>query len=183
MRDTPHNSPLTTTSNRILPAFKKMVWNITINALLSSPLFHSRIRVAVLRAAGLRIGHDTQLEAMCHVGGRDIIIGDHTHVNWGCFLDNSGPIRIGSGCGIGMETMICTGTHEIGNKSMRRSPSVVARAVVIEDGCWLGTRALVLPGITIGYGCVISAGALITADCEPNGLYAGVPARRIRDLP
>jgi maltose O-acetyltransferase len=40
----------------------------------------------------------------------------------------------------------------------------------------------VLPGVTIGAGCAVAAGAVVTADCEPDGLYAGVPARRVRDL-
>lgn len=52
----------------------------------------------------------------------------------------------------------------------------------MEDGCWLGGNVTVLPGVTIGRGCVIAAGAVVTKSCDPNGLYAGVPARRIRDL-
>jgi maltose O-acetyltransferase len=40
----------------------------------------------------------------------------------------------------------------------------------------------VLPGVTVGDGCVIAAGAVVNADCQPDGLYAGVPARRVRDL-
>jgi maltose O-acetyltransferase len=54
--------------------------------------------------------------------------------------------------------------------------------VSVGNGSWLGTGVTVLPGVTIGEGCVIAAGAVVTADCAPDGLYAGVPARRIRDL-
>lgn len=43
-------------------------------------------------------------------------------------------------------------------------------------------RAMLLPGVTVGKGCVVAAGAVVAADCAPNGLYGGVPARRIKDL-
>lgn len=55
--------------------------------------------------------------------------------------------------------------------------------ITVGDGCWIGARAVILPGVTIGDGCVIAAGAVVSKDCAPNGMYAGVPARRIRELP
>jgi maltose O-acetyltransferase len=53
---------------------------------------------------------------------------------------------------------------------------------VIEDGCWIGAGATILPGVTVRAGCIVASGAIVTKDCEPNGLYAGNPARRIREL-
>lgn len=52
----------------------------------------------------------------------------------------------------------------------------------VGDGCWIGANATILPGVTVAPGCVIAAGAVVTKDTEPDGLYAGVPARRVRDL-
>jgi maltose O-acetyltransferase len=52
--------------------------------------------------------------------------------------------------------------------------------VHIEDRCWIGTRAMIMPGVTIGEGTVIGAGALVTKDCDPGAVYIGVPARRVR---
>ena len=54
--------------------------------------------------------------------------------------------------------------------------------MVIGDGCWIGARALLLPGTTVGSGSVVAAGAVVRGACEPNSLYAGVPAARIRAL-
>lgn len=56
----------------------------------------------------------------------------------------------------------------------------VAGQVSIGDSCWLGARATILPGVTIGEGTIIGAGAVVTEDCKPGAVYAGVPARRIR---
>ncbi|WP_447643573.1 acyltransferase [Nocardioides zeae] len=52
----------------------------------------------------------------------------------------------------------------------------------IGNGAWIGARALILPGVSVSEGCVIAAGAVVNRNTEPHGLYAGVPARRIRDL-
>jgi len=80
-----------------------------------------------------------------------------------------------------MEVLLCTSTHEIGSES-QRAGTTIQLPIIIEDGCWVGARANILPGVKIGKGCIIAAGSVVTKDCEPNGLYAGVPAKRIRDL-
>ncbi|HEX3960838.1 MAG TPA: DapH/DapD/GlmU-related protein [Trebonia sp.] len=87
-----------------------------------------------------------------------------------------------AGAWIGTRCTILTQTHEIGDAG-RRAAGSVDKPVAIGAGCWLGTGVTVLPGVSIGPGCVIAAGAVVTRDCEPDGLYAGVPAVRKRDLP
>ena len=64
----------------------------------------------------------------------------------------------------------------------RRCGDISFLPVSIGDGVWIGAGATVLAGVSIGDGCVIAAGAVVATDCEPNGLYGGIPARRIRDL-
>jgi maltose O-acetyltransferase len=56
------------------------------------------------------------------------------------------------------------------------------KPVIIERGCWIGMGATILPGITIAEGCVIAADCTVTKSTAPNGLYAGTPARRIKNL-
>jgi maltose O-acetyltransferase len=80
-----------------------------------------------------------------------------------------------------MQVLIGTSSHEVGPPE-KRAGTLVKQGVTIEDGCWVGARAIVLPGVTIGRGCIIASGAVVTKDCEPGGLYAGVPARRLRDV-
>nr|WP_243895920.1 acyltransferase [Paenibacillus sp. F411] len=77
--------------------------------------------------------------------------------------------------------MFCTDTHEIGTSDERGGERKLL-PIKVDDGCWIGARVTILPGVTVGQGCIIAAGAVVTKDCEPNGLYAGVPARRIKDL-
>jgi maltose O-acetyltransferase len=92
------------------------------------------------------------------------------------------PVSIGSNVFLAHDVALLTNTHEMG-PSAQRAARTIGEPIVIEDGCWLGARVTVLPGVTIGRGCVIAAGALVTADCEADGLYLGIPARRVRTLP
>ena len=78
--------------------------------------------------------------------------------------------------------MVITSTHDHRDPRLRAG-AASGRSVTIADGCWLASRATVLPGVHVGEGCVIAAGAVVVRDCAPHGLYVGVPARRVRDLP
>lgn len=156
--------------------------DLRLNVILASPLLPPRLRAAGLRSSGLHIGTRARIRPRCFFGGNRIYIGNDSIVSYGCFFDNAASITVGDRTGLGMEVMLCTGTHEIGD-ARQRFGQLHAQPIVIGHGCWLGARSMVLPGVTIGDGCIISAGAVVNADCQPNGLYAGVPARRVRDLP
>lgn len=118
----------------------------------------------------------------CWFGGTDIRIGAGSFINYGVFFDNSAPITLGQRCDVGMQVMFCTSEHQLGPGSRRAGP-VGGRPIVVGDGCWIGARAVILPGVTIGAGCVIGAGSVVVHDCAPDGLYVGSPAVRRRDLP
>ena len=60
--------------------------------------------------------------------------------------------------------------------------SVIVKGGRVTIGAWLGARVVVLPGVTVGQGAVVGAGAVVTRDCKPDSVYAGVPARLVRAL-
>ncbi len=156
------------------------LWHFVVNVIAASGVLPISMRLRLLRAAGLRIATDWVLPG-CYFFGADVTIGRNTWVNHRCYFDTRGPIRIGDGCDLGMEVMFCTSSHEIGPPSKRAGKSFDAE-IVVGDGSWLGSRAVVLPGVTIAPGCVVAGGAVVTSDTEPHGLYAGVPARRVKEL-
>lgn len=96
--------------------------------------------------------------------------------------ESKAKIVIGNKVFIAPDVFITTVTHEIMGPEQRASSKTHFKPVTIDDGCWIGARAVILPGVHIGSGCVIGAGAVVAKDCDPNGVYVGVPARRIRDL-
>jgi maltose O-acetyltransferase len=135
---------------------------------------------SVLRVAGLDLGA-CAISSGCYFGGTSISIGDGTFINVGVMLDASAPIRIGRKCIVAMRVLICTSSHETGTPDHFVDRPTRA-GVTIGDGCWLGAGSLVMPGVTIGANCVVAAGAVVVKDCAPNGLYGGVPAKRIREI-
>lgn len=153
---------------------------LVFNAVQGSSLTPKLVRWALLRARGVR-SSTYQISQGCWFGGGDVEVGSGTYVNFGVVFDNLGAIRIGARCDIGMRTMLITSTHAVGPSSRRAGP-LHGEPIVIEDGCWIGAGAVILPGVTVGAGCIVASGAVVTRDCEPDGLYAGTPAKRLRDL-
>lgn len=145
--------------------------------LSASSLLPRKVRWLLLRACGLDVSWN--IREGCHFGSRHIAIGRGTFVNLGCMFD--GHVRIGERCAIGMEAAFISSTHELGDH-WRRAGALSFHPITIGDGCWIGSRAMILPGVTIGDGAVVAAGSVVREDCQPDTLYAGVPARAIRDL-
>jgi acetyltransferase-like isoleucine patch superfamily enzyme len=100
-------------------------------------------------------------------------IGAGTRVNRGCALDTRGGLRIGDQVSLSPEVIVLTADHDLAAPGF----PLRHRPVVIEDHVWIGMRALVLPGVRIGRGAVVAAGAVVTRDVEPLSIVAGVPAR------
>lgn len=145
------------------------------------------LRPFLYRLAGARIGVGTRIYGVVQMEG----VGDVAEklgVGAGCmfttplYLNLSAPITIGNEVVIGHHVLIITDGHEIG-PAARRCGERVARAVAIEDGAWIGARATLLPGVTVGRGAVVAAGALVNRDVPPDTLVGGVPARVLKVLP
>jgi maltose O-acetyltransferase len=154
-------------------------------AFISLPVFPSPTRAWLIRKSGAKIGQHVRIESAVFFGGTNIEIRDHAFLNVGCLLDNSEHIFIGEAVRFGPRVQILTSTHDIRSSQIRLWPNdpTVAKAVRVEAGVWLGAGVIVLPGVCIAEGCVIGAGSVVTGNTERNGLYVGVPARRIKELP
>lgn len=161
----------------------KLMKNVLVNGIGASFLLPNKLRSRVLKFGGIEIASPqrTAIFCKCHFDGFDVSIGENSFINTGCFFQADAPIVVGRNCDIGMQVMFSSPSHEIGG-STKRAGQVVAKPITVEDGCWIGTRAVILQGVTIGQGCIVAAGAVVVKDCQPNGLYAGVPARRLKDL-
>jgi maltose O-acetyltransferase len=150
------------------------------------PYCGSRLRPAILRAAGFRIGAGTVFWGRpTIVGGQDLqkrlVIGADCWFNLNCYFDLGGDITIGDRVAVGQEVMILTNSHRVGDLNRRAGP-LNASPVRVEDGAWLSTRCTILPGVTIGSGAVVAAGAVVNRSVPPNVMVGGVPARIIREL-
>jgi maltose O-acetyltransferase len=146
----------------------------------------SSLRAVLLQKLGFNIGARTVFWGMPTITGSEemlprLTIGNDCWINVGVWFNLGAPITIGDRVAIGHEVMLMTETHNIGDAS-RRAAELTAAPITIGTGAWLGTRCTVLPGVTVGEGSVVAAGAVVTKDVPPNVLVGGVPARVIRPL-
>lgn len=163
-------------------SIKKWCQDILLNGVAKSTLLHNRIRINLYKLAGIKITSNyVTVKPHCLFNGTNVEIGRGSFINYGTMFENAEKITIGKDCAIGMEVMFCSASHEIGPDT-RRAGVTIGGAITVEDGCWIGSRVTILPNVTIGKGCVIGANSVVTKDCEQNGLYIGVPAKRVRDL-
>ncbi|MBD1934332.1 MULTISPECIES: acyltransferase [Cyanophyceae] len=106
-------------------------------------------------------------------------MGKSSVINQKCRLDNRGGITIGDNVSISAEVCILTADHDLQSSNFkgRHSP------VNIEDYVFIGTRAIVLPGVTLSKGSAVASGAVVTKDVAPFTIVAGVPAKPIGSRP
>lgn len=142
------------------------------------------IRTGYLRVWLKSIGPRANVQLGCRFyHGTGVSIGARSVINAGTVLDGRRhPVRIGHDVSIGPEATVLTLGHD------PQSPDFADRggAVEIGDRVWIAYRAIILPGVRIGEGAVVAAGAVVTRDVEPYAIVAGSPARKIgersRDL-
>lgn len=141
-----------------------------------------RLRHGYWRKMGLMIGKNSSLAMHCFVTGSQITIGENTVINRFTYLDGRVPLYIGNNVNISHYTIIQTLTHDPQNPDF----ICIEKPVAIMDHAWIGTRAIILPGVTVGEGAVVAAGAIVSKDVAPYTIVAGAPARKIgersRDL-
>lgn len=141
------------------------------------------LRSHLYRRGGVEIGEGTRIAGGVRIPFALVAIGRNCWIGPGSHLiaATGAPVRIGDNCDLAPEVMLVVGSHELGSED-RRAGAGTARPVTIGSGCWLGARATVLGGVTLGSGSVVAAGALVVDDVDRNVLVGGVPAKMMRRL-
>ena len=166
-------------------------------------LLAGRMRASMLRVRGARIDSKTSIGARvtvrrprCLTLGRRVVIehnvflkivddearltiGDYTFIGTGSEMDLSGTITIGSHTLIAPNVFITDHAHNMSIDARLDEQGTHIAPVSIGDDVWIGTRAVILPGVVIGNGAVVGAGAVVTRDVPEYCIAAGVPARLI----
>jgi acetyltransferase-like isoleucine patch superfamily enzyme len=126
---------------------------------------------------GLRIGPNSWLLLAVEIReAENVRIGDHCAINARVLLDGrGGQIVIGDNVDIAQDTHIWTLQHDPHSDTH----ATLGADVTIEDYAWVAARSTILPGVSIGRGAVVAAGAVVTRDVPPLTIVAGVPARPI----
>lgn len=161
---------------QLITASIKYMTNHVINHIPSYSIRHAWYR----RILGWGIGPNAaifmgQHVQMGRIRNQKVSIGRNTVINWDCMLYVTGGLIIGDNVSISAGVWLVTGTHDINHPQFIDT----YRPIEIGDYVWIGMRATVLAGVTIGEGAVVMAGAVVTRDVPPNAVVGGVPARII----
>lgn len=142
-------------------------------------MFFNKLRIACLKIL-IEVGENTKVQSGVYIGnGGNIKIGDNCQINERVKLDN---------VFISDYVMIAPGVTVLGKMHVFNDTEVpmVAQGekevnqAIIEEDVWIGTNVVIMPGLKIAKGCIIGAGAVLTKDTLPYGIYGGIPARLIK---
>ena len=153
------------------------------NHIISAIPFYTLRRLWYARVLGIRMGRGAALAmgqflwffSLSQVRRDGVVIGPDSLINRGCVLDARGPLRIGAHVSVSPNVVILTTQH------IADHPDFITetKPVAIHDYAWIGMRAMIMPGVTIGEGAVVAAGSVVTRDVPPYTIVGGVPARPI----
>lgn len=111
-----------------------------------------------------------------------LYLHSNSDINEEVFLVAKDRIEIGENSTLAYRVSIHTSAYPHGNMLTEYYPKKIA-PVIIEDNCWIGASAIILPGITVHRCSIVGAGSVVTKDVPPYSVVAGVPARVINTLP
>jgi acetyltransferase-like isoleucine patch superfamily enzyme len=129
---------------------------------------------------GFKIGNGSTVFMNCKFDcAKGLTIGENSVINAKCRLDSRGILVIGNNVSVSEEVLFLTADHNEDLIGVHGRP----KKIIVEDYVWIGTRAMVLPGILIEKGGVIAAGAVVTRDVKSLNVVAGTPAKIINTRP
>lgn len=147
-----------------------------------SKIYHS-VRMDTPPYRRFWLGRRSVVESYCCINNAvgDVTIGDYTRIGIHCTL--IGPVCIGNHVNLAQGITVTALNHNFEDSSKRiDEQGVSTKPVVIGDDVWIGTNAVILPGVTIGSHCVVAAGAVVTKDIPDHTLVGGIPAKVIKNI-
>jgi putative colanic acid biosynthesis acetyltransferase WcaF len=171
-----------TSFDRGAPRWKEALW-----LLVSALFFQSNLavwndaKIVLLRFFGAQVGRGVLLKPRVTIKFPwKLSIGDHVWIGEGVWIDNLAPVALGSHVCLSQGAMLLTGNHD----HTRPTFDLIVRPILVENGAWVGARALVCPGVVLHECAVLTAASVATHNLETFGIYQGNPAvfKRTRDV-
>lgn len=138
----------------------------------------SRVKVGILRLFGARVGRGAYIKPGVRVKFPwYLAIGDHCWIGEDVWIDNLCSVTIGSHVCVSQGAYLCTGNHDWKSSNMK----LFRRPIELGDGSWVGARAVICPGTTLGVGAIVTAGSVAGGPIPAYQIWAGNPAAHVRD--
>ncbi len=148
------------------------------------PRIGNKLRATFLRLRGIEVGTGTILYDTPELSGGEargfsnLTIGCNCTIEMGCKFELGDKITIGDSVTLGYQVLIITSTHELGPRE-HRAGQLVRNPVKIDEGAWIGSRCVILPGVTIGAGAIVEPCSVVNREIAPHTRVRGIPARRV----
>ncbi|HEV2763439.1 MAG TPA: WcaF family extracellular polysaccharide biosynthesis acetyltransferase [Pyrinomonadaceae bacterium] len=139
--------------------------------------YPSSFKRALLNLFGASVGRGVVIKPCVNIKYPWLLeVGDHAWLGEGAWIDNLARVKLGASVCVSQGAYIFTGNHDY----KKRTFDLIVRPVVIEDGAWVGARAVVCPGVRMGSHSVLTVGSVARKDTEPFVIYCGNPAAPVR---
>jgi putative colanic acid biosynthesis acetyltransferase WcaF len=150
------------------PVVTQALWFAIMNLIFLKWWCPGSVRVRLLRAFGAQVGSGAVIRHRVRVlWPWKLIVGNDVWIGEGAWLLNLEPITVGDDVCISQEAFLCTGSHQWQSETFEFDN----RPIRVEPGAWIGTRAVLLRGVTVGAGATVSAGAVVSKDVAPGTLH------------
>lgn len=158
--------------------FKRIVW-FYVNAVLfkTSIIPYSRLKVYLLRLFGASIGVGVNIKPCVNIKYPWFLhIGDHSWIGENVWIDNLVAVKIGKNVCLSQGALLLTGNHNYKTRSFE----LITGEIILEDGVWIGARAVINQGITAASHSILTVGSVATENLDPYFIYQGNPALKVR---
>lgn len=163
------------TSNKIA----RIVWSGVYLLLFrwTPDFFLNNYRLFILKLFGAKIGYGSIVYPTAKIWAPwNLEIGEYTCIGPNTDIYSMDKISIGSHVTVSQNAVICSGTHDINSHSMK----LITKPIIINNYSWICAYAKILPGVSIGEGCVVGLDSVVCKSTDSWHVYAGNPAAKIK---
>ncbi|OFY84488.1 MAG: acyl transferase [Bacteroidetes bacterium RIFCSPLOWO2_12_FULL_35_15] len=158
--------------------FKRLCWYFANAVCFNSSFPINRVKIFLLRIYGAKIGSGVIIKP--HVNIKypwKLIVGKNVWIGENVWIDNLEQITIGDNVCVSQGAMLLCGNHDYTKTTF----DLIVRSIVLEEGVWIGAKAIVCPGIKCFSHSVLSVASIATSDLEAYSIYQGNPAVKVRE--
>jgi putative colanic acid biosynthesis acetyltransferase WcaF len=166
--------------DRGVPGWKRGLWVIVRCVFFQNPCpWGSAFRSALLRAFGAKIGKGVGIGSNVNLSFPwRLVVGDHVWMGDDVGILSLAHVTIESNVCVARRSFLCTGSHDVRREDFK----LKVAPILIRTGSWIAIGSLILPGVTIGEGAVVSAGSVVLKDVPANCLVRGNPATVVYEI-
>ncbi|MEO0405500.1 MAG: WcaF family extracellular polysaccharide biosynthesis acetyltransferase [Bacteroidota bacterium] len=158
---------------------KKLIWYFCNILFMKNPLWpHSGSKVALLRLFGAKMGKSVLIKPNVNIKYPwKLTVGDHVWIGEEVWIDNLGHVTIESNCCLSQGALLLCGNHDYSKVTF----DLMVGDIHLQQGTWIGAKAIVTGGVTTGEESVLSVGSVASKSLDAFGIYRGSPAVKVKE--